>query len=83
MVCGLLNEYQAFIPGKPERGNMFGRNSAPGGNGSEKRFVVDEVEISACAMGLGQIALERLSFPRFFVCQRVGFMLPVFPDAAL
>ena len=23
-----------------------------------------------------------LRFPRFFVCQRVGFMLPVFPDAA-
>ncbi|MHB7984926.1 hypothetical protein, partial [Lacticaseibacillus paracasei] len=24
-----------------------------------------------------------MSFPRFFVCQRMGFMLPVFPDAAL
>jgi len=24
-----------------------------------------------------------VSFPRFFVCQRVGFMLLVFPDAAL
>ena len=24
-----------------------------------------------------------VSFPRFFVCQRVCFMLPVFPDAAL
>jgi len=27
--------------------------------------------------------LLSLSFPRFFVCQRMGFMLPVFPDAAL
>ena len=27
-------------------------------------------------------ALVALRFPRFFVCQRVGFMLPVFPDAA-
>ena len=26
---------------------------------------------------------EAVSFPRFFVCQRMGFMLPVFPDAAL
>jgi hypothetical protein len=25
---------------------------------------------------------EQVRFPRFFVCQRVGFMLPVFPDAA-
>jgi len=24
-----------------------------------------------------------LRFPRYFVCQRVDFMLPVFPDAAL
>ena len=31
------------------------------------------------------IVAERteVSFPRFFVCQRMGFMLPVFPDAAL
>jgi hypothetical protein len=29
-------------------------------------------------------ALRRcvVSFPRFFVCQRAWFMLPVFPDAA-
>ena len=27
--------------------------------------------------------VEYVRFPRFFVCQRVGFMLPVFPDAAL
>jgi integrase len=26
---------------------------------------------------------EELRFPRFFVCQRVSFMLPVFPDSAL
>ena len=24
----------------------------------------------------------RVSFPRFFVCQRADFMLPVFPDVA-
>jgi hypothetical protein len=29
------------------------------------------------------MAFAQLSFPRFFVCQRVDFMLPVFPDAAL
>ena len=26
---------------------------------------------------------ELLRFPRFFVCQRVGIMLPVFPDPGL
>ena len=25
---------------------------------------------------------DDLRFPRFFVCQRVGFMLPIVPDAA-
>ena len=33
--------------------------------------------------GLFEWHFVSVSFPRFFVCQRMGFMLPVFPDAAL
>lgn len=33
--------------------------------------------------GAVQIAFSGMRFPRFFVCQRVGLMLPVFPDVAL
>lgn len=31
----------------------------------------------------GRILSDDVRFPRFFVCQRVSFMLPVSPDAAL
>jgi len=40
----------------------------------KKRFAISEDELRIRAV---------LRFPRFFVCQRVVFMLPVFPDAAL
>ena len=32
---------------------------------------------------IGELEKYTLRFPRFFVCQRVGFMLPVFSDVAL
>ena len=59
VASGAANEYQAFVLSNTERDDSFAWESAPDGNGGEKSFVVSEVKISADAMNLRQVALER------------------------